>query len=443
MKAYICAKSYFFESSPLFSMDTFTASFRPDQAFARDLDNNDPLGSYRDRFHLPLQENGQPYIYFAGNSLGCQPKSVRSYIEMELLDWERLGVEGHFHAQHPWMPYHELLTAASARLVGAKAEEVVIMNSLTVNLHLMMVSFYRPTPKRYKILIEADAFPSDIYAVKSQLHFHGYDAAEGLIALKPRPGEHTLRTADIEAVIEAEGDQIALILLGGVNYYTGQVFEIEKITRAGHEKGCTVGIDLAHAVGNVPLQLHDWNVDFAVWCTYKYLNSGPGSVAGAFVHERHLTEVDLPRFAGWWGHEKETRFQMGPDFQPIPTAEGWQLSNAPILSMASLRAGMDLFEEVGMPALRAKSLRLTGYLEFLLDSYADTLPVQIITPRDPAQRGCQLSLLTDASGRALFDRLAQNGVICDWREPNVIRLAPVPMYNRFEEVWQFVELLRS
>jgi kynureninase len=423
-------------------MDTPFPPYRPDQDFARELDINDPLRGYRDRFHLPMQENGQPYIYFAGNSLGCQPKSVRAYIEAELLDWERLGVEGHFHAQHPWMPYHELLAATSARLVGAKPEEVVIMNSLTVNLHLLMVSFYRPTPKRYKILIEADAFPSDIYAVRSQLRFHGYDETEGLIALKPRPGAHTLRTQDIEAAIEAEGDQIALILLGGVNYYTGQAFEIEKITRAGHQKGCKVGIDLAHAVGNVALQLHDWNVDFAAWCTYKYLNSGPGGVAGAFVHERHLTDVDLPRFAGWWGHKKETRFQMGPDFHPIPTAEGWQLSNAPILSMASLRAAIALFDEAGMPALRAKSQRMTGYLEYLLDLYADALPLQIITPRDPAQRGCQLSLLTDDSGRDIFHKLSQSGVICDWREPNVIRVAPVPLYNRFEDIWQFVEILR-
>lgn len=410
---------------------------------ARTLDAQDPLRSYRERFHLPVQSNGDPHLYFTGNSLGCQPKAVRDYVEQELLDWEKLGVEGHFHAKNPWMPYHEFLTEPMARIVGAKPEEVVMMNGLTVNLHLMMASFYRPTVGRPKILIEADAFPSDIYAVKSQIHWHGFDPERHLIMLKPREGEHALRTEDILGVIEEQGKQIALVMLGGVNYYTGQFFELEKIAQAGHSQGCVMGVDLAHAVGNVPLHLHGWGYDFACWCTYKYLNGGPGSVAGCFVHERHHHSQDLPRLAGWWGHDKETRFQMGPDFQPIPTAEGWQLSNAPVLSMAALRASLDIFEEVGMEAIRQKSVALTGYFEALLRDNADQLSIEIITPEDPAHRGAQLSLLTGPNGRQLFDRLTQAGVIVDWREPNVIRAAPAPLYNSFEDVWRLVELLKG
>lgn len=418
-------------------------TYAPTLDFARQLDQADPLAAYRDRFHLPVQANGEPYLYFTGNSLGCQPKAVRPYLEQELLDWEKLGVEGHFHARSPWMPYHEFLTEAMARVVGAKPEEVVVMNSLTVNLHLMMVSFYRPTAQRYRILIEADAFPSDIYAVKSQLHFHGHDPAHGLVALKPRPGEHTLRTEDIRQAIEEQGEQLALVLLGGVNYYTGQWFELEKITAAAHAVGAMMATDLAHAAGNVPLQLHDWGVDFACWCSYKYLNSGPGGVAGCYVHERHVAREDLPRFAGWWGHDKESRFQMGPEFQPIPTAEGWQLSNAPILSMAALRASLDIFDEVGMRALREKSQRLTGYLAYLLNTQLAEADFEVITPKEPDHRGCQLSLLTGNQGRAWFEALSAAGVICDWREPNVIRVAPTPLYNTFEEVWRFVEVLRE
>lgn len=413
----------------------------PDLPHAPTLDAQDPLRSYREHFHLPVQPSGQPHLYFTGNSLGCQPKSVRTYVEQELLDWEKLGVEGHFHAKSPWMPYHEFLTEPMARIVGAQPEEVVMMNGLTVNLHLMMASFYQPTPQRYQIMIEADAFPSDIYAVKSQLQWHGHDPAEGLIMLKPRTGEHTLRTEDIVARLEEEGQQIALVLLGGVNYYTGQFFELEKIAEAGHAQGCVMGVDLAHAVGNVPLRLHDWGYDFACWCTYKYLNGGPGSVAGCFVHERHLRRDDLPRLAGWWGHDKDTRFQMGPDFQPIPTAEGWQLSNAPVLSMAALRASLEIFDEVGMEAIRRKSVALTGYFEQLLRGHADRLGIQLITPADPAQRGAQLSLLTGPDGRKLFDQLTQAGVIVDWREPNVIRAAPAPLYNSFEDVWRLVQAL--
>lgn len=414
--------------------------FENSLSFARERDTMDPLRSYRDRFHLPLRSNGEPFIYFCGNSLGLQPKSVQSYIATELDDWARLGVEGHFHAQNPWMPYHEFLTQSTARLVGAKPEEVVVMNSLSVNLHLMMASFYRPDSGRFKILIEADAFPSDIYAVESQIRFHGYNPKDALIKLRPRDGEYCLRTEDIEAEIGRAGEWLALVLIGGVNYYTGQAFDMERIAAAGHEAGAFVGFDLAHAAGNLELKLHDWEVDFACWCSYKYLNSGPGGVGGCFIHKDHITEKNIPRFAGWWGHNKETRFKMGPDFQAIPTAEGWQLSNAPVLAMASLRASMEIFDEVGISALRQKSRLLTDYLEFLLAD-ANNYGIKIITPANPAERGCQLSLLTGENGRSLFDHLTREGVICDWREPNVIRVAPAPLYNTFEEVWRFAHLL--
>lgn len=420
-----------------------TITYRTDREFALEMDKNDPLAAYRERFHHPKQKNGDPYIYLCGNSLGLQPVSTRAYVEQELLDWENMGVEGHFHAQNPWMPYHEFLTASTAKLVGAKPEEVVVMNGLSVNLHLMMVSFYRPTKDRFKILIEADAFPSDIYAVKSQLIYHGYDPADALIMMRSKGGAPFIPTEEIEELIEAEGDSIALILLGGVNYYSGQAFEMDRITAAGHKKGITVGFDLAHAVGNLELKLHEWDVDFACWCSYKYLNSGPGGVAGVFVNERHTHNKDLPRFAGWWGHDKETRFLMGPDFDPMPTAEGWQLSNAPILPMAALRASLEIFDEVGMSALRKKSVLLTGYWEYLLKTHESELGIELITPSDPKHRGCQLSLRTGANGKALFQKLTDEGVICDWREPDVIRCAPVPLYNGFEDVWKFVEILRN
>ncbi len=409
--------------------------------YAQSLDAKDPLRSYRDRFYLPTQKNGKPHLYFTGNSLGCQPRSVRTYVEQELLDWQNLGVEGHFHAKNPWMPYHEFLTQPMARIVGAKPEEVVMMNGLTVNLHLMMASFYRPSARRFKILIEADAFPSDIYAVKSQLEWHGFSVEEGLIALSPRPGEHTLRTSDILEAIEEAGESLALVLLGGVNYYTGQFFDLADIASATRAQGAMAGVDLAHAVGNVPLQLHDWGFDFACWCTYKYLNGGPGSVAGCFVHERHHQNPSLPRLAGWWGHDKATRFQMGPDFDPIPSAEGWQLSNAPVLSMAALRASLDMFDEVGMSAIREKSIAMTGFFEQLVLEKVSEQEVEIITPSDPQQRGAQLSLLTGSQGRKWFEDLTQAGVIVDWREPNVIRAAPAPLYNSYEDVWRFVEIL--
>lgn len=415
-------------------------AFQPTQACALALDANDPLAGYRDQFYLPQTSDGSTCLYLCGHSLGLQPKMVRAYVEEELQAWARLGVEGHFAARHPWLSYHETLTAQTARLVGATPLEVVVMNALTVNLHLLFVSFYRPTPERYKILMEADAFPSDRYAVEAHLKWHGYTPRDALIALSPRDGETCVRTEDIEAVLAREGTNIALIWFGGVNYYTGQAFDMARITRAGHAQGCTVGFDLAHAAGNLVLRLHEWEVDCAVWCSYKYLNAGPGGVAGCFVHERHADKPDLPRLAGWWGHNKNTRFQMPSDFEPIPGAEGWQVSNPPILQLAALRASLDLFDKVGMERLRRKSELLTGYLEFLL---AQRVPasVTIITPRGPQQRGAQLSLRISQHGRALHERLTQANVICDWREPDVIRVAPVPWYNSFMDVYRFVDLL--
>jgi kynureninase len=417
-------------------------TFRADRAFAAELDEQDPLRKYREQFHLPRQANGKEHIYLCGNSLGLQPKSTAAFVQQELTDWANLGVEGHFHAQNPWMPYHEFLTASTARLVGAQPEEVVVMNSLTVNLHLLMVSFYRPTKERFKIIIEADAFPSDRYAVASQLKFHGYDPAEAMIELRSKSGHPVIPTEEILEVIEREGDQVALVMLGGVNYYSGQAFEMDKITQAGHAKGCVVGFDLAHAAGNLHLQLHDWDVDFACWCSYKYLNSGPGGLSGVFVHARHAHNADLPRFAGWWGHNKENRFKMPPWFEPMPGAEGWQLSNPPILALAALRASMEIFDKVGMSALREKSVKLTGYFEALLKARLQSDNIRVITPSDPDHRGCQLSLQTQSNGRALFDQLTAAGVIADWREPDVIRLAPVPLYNSYMDVWEFVELVR-
>jgi kynureninase len=416
--------------------------FEASKEFALEMDARDPLRKYRDRFYIPKTKSGEECVYLCGQSLGLQPKSVREYVEQELKDWAELGVEAHFHGKHPWLPYHEFLAEQTARLVGAKPLEVVVMNSLTVNLHLMMISFYRPTPQRHVIVIEANAFPSDQYAVKSQIRFHALDPKVSLIELTPRPGEMTLRTDDIVACIEREGESIALILLPAVNYLTGQFFDVERITRAGHAQGCMVGIDAAHGAGNVMLKLHDWGVDFGVWCSYKYLNAGPGSTAGCFVHERHATRADLPRFAGWWGHDKKSRFLMGPDFHPIPGAEGWQLSNPAILPLAALRASMDIFDEVGLSQLRAKSVSLTGYLEYLLDQHASEA-FTIITPRDPEQRGAQLSIRLQRKSQNLLERLNARGVICDWREPDVLRVAPVPLYNSFLDVHRFVEVFMT
>jgi kynureninase len=407
---------------------------------AAEMDATDPLAPFRERFHIPRNAHGDEGIYFTGNSLGLMPRTAREYVGQELNDWEKLGVEGHLHARHPWLPYHEFLTEQMAGIVGAKPIETVVMNSLTVNLHLLMVSFYRPDDKRQKIVIEKGAFPSDQYAVESQLRFHHLEPEDSLIELTPREGEATLRTDDILETIEREGESIALVMLGGVNYYTGQAFDMRSITDAGHRVGVVVGFDLAHAAGNIELKLHDWDVDFAAWCSYKYLNGGPGSVGGAFVHERHAQRFELPRFAGWWGHDKETRFLMGPEFRPMAGAEGWQISNPPILQMAALRASLEIFEEVGMPALAAKSRRLTGYLESLIDEIGDDR-ISIITPRDTTQRGCQLSIRVRDADRTLHEQLVANGVFADWREPDVIRIAPVPSYNSFADVYRFAEII--
>ncbi len=415
-----------------------TTSFQTSEDFAAAMDARDPLAHFQERFYIPTAANGSECIYLCGHSLGLQPKTARSYLEQELRDWAKLGVEGHFHAKNPWMPYHRLLTQQTADLVGAQPNEVVVMNSLTVNLHLMMASFYRPTSQRHKILIERGAFPSDQYAVHSQIRFHGFDPQSSLIELAPRDGEACLREEDIESSIELHGDAIALILLGGVNYATGQAFDMAEITKAGHRQGCVVAFDLAHAAGNIPLRLHDWGPDFAVWCSYKYLNGGPGCVAGCFVHERHAQANAMPRFAGWWGHDEKTRFKMGPDFHPMPGAEGWQLSNPPILALAPLRASMEIFSEATMERLRAKSKLLTAYLEFLLRENASP-KFAIVTPSDPERRGAQLSIKLPHHGRALCDRLTAEGTIGDWREPDTFRVAAVPLYNSYLDVHRFAQ----
>lgn len=421
-------------------------TFSGDENFARQLDAADPLAQFRERFHIPKGADGQPLIYLVGNSLGLMPKTTRRVVEQELDDWENLAVDAHLEGATPWYSYHETVREPAARLVGAKPHEVVCMNSLTVNLHLMMATFYQPTKARSKILMEEPAFPSDTYAVKSQIARHGFSPNEALILARAREGEFTLRTEDIASMLEEQGRDIALVLFAGVNFFTGQLFDIKTITAAAHEQGCSVGIDLAHAVGNVPLALHDWDVDFAVWCSYKYLNSGPGAVAGAFVHERHATNRELPRFAGWWGNDPSTRFRMHlqPDFVPVPSADSWAVSNPPIFSMAPLRSSLALFDEAGgMQALRAKSTELTGYLEFLLDasSGGSTKAYTVITPREPEARGCQLSILVHDQPKELFAALEAAGVKCDFREPNVIRAAPAPLYNTFHDVWRFAQLL--
>lgn len=416
-----------------------------DRNTATALDIADPLARQRSKFHLPITVDGNPQTYLCGHSLGLQPKSVAGLINEELLVWQTQAVEGHFNSHRPWLSYHELLTPGLAELCGATLSEVVAMNSLSVNLHLLLTSFYRPTAQRHKILIEANAFPSDRYAIVSQIQLHGHDAAQSLVTIAPRSGEDTLRTEDFVDLLEREGRQIATVLLPGVQYLTGQLLDMNAITRSAQQQGCTVGVDLAHAIGNVPLDLHDLNVDFAVWCSYKYLNSGPGSIGGAFVHERHATNFDLPRMAGWWGHDKTTRFAMPNQFVPLPGAEGWQLSNPPIFACAPLLASLQIFQDVGMKALRSKSLQLTAYLQHLLISLLDQ-HIELITPRNPDARGCQLSFRLRVpleQARHIHQQLQKLGVVCDWREPNVIRVTPVPLYNRYADVWQFVTTLQS
>jgi kynureninase len=421
--------------------------FSDNEDFAKQLDAQDSLHVYREKFHLPANRSGEPLIYFAGNSLGLMPKAAKQIVEQELEDWAKLGVDAHLKAKTPWYSYHETLRGPAARLVGAQPIEVICMNSLTVNLHLMMATFYRPKKSRFKILMEDPAFPSDTYAIKTQIIHHGLDPKDALILARPRSGEFTVRTEEILDLMEKHADELAVVLIGGVNFFTGQLFDIPMITAAAQKHGITVGVDLAHAIGNVPLSLHDWNVDFAVWCSYKYLNAGPGAVAGAFIHERHATNTNLARLAGWFGNDPNTRFRMHlePEFIPVPSADGWQISNPPILSMAPLRASLAIFEEAGMDALRQKSIKLTNYLQFLLESEPDGQSKKqytIITPRQADRRGCQLSILVREHPKELFTKLEAADVKCDFREPNVIRVAPTPLYNTFHEVWRFANILR-
>jgi kynureninase len=414
-------------------------SFENTIEFAQSLDTEDPVKDFRKRFFIP-QHKGKDCIYLTGNSLGLQARSTAQYVQQELDDWAQLGVEGHFQARNPWMPYHEIFPKQLSRIIGASEDEVVVMNQLTVNLHLLMVTFYRPTKERFKIICEAKAFPSDQYAFESQVRYHGLDPETAIIEVSPREGEHTLRTEDILSTIAQHGDSVAVVLFGGVNYYTGQYFDLEKITEAAHAAGAYAGFDLAHAVGNVALRLHDWKVDFACWCSYKYLNSGPGGVAGIYIHEKHAGNKELPRFAGWWGYDKETRFRMRKGFDPIPTAEGWQLSNAPVLTMAAHKASLDIFDEAGIEVLHAKRKLLSRYLHFVLqdiNQQQHEKVIEVITPATEKDRGCQVSMLMLKRGKEIFNELTNLGVIADWREPNVIRVAPVPLYNSFEDIWCF------
>ncbi len=411
---------------------------------AQSLDQADPLASFRDRFWVPKNADQTDTVYFVGNSLGLQPKNVSELIQEELQKWRELGVRGHFESESPWMPYHEMLAPTMAQIVGARENEVIVMNTLTVNLHLMMATFYRPTEKRHQILIEDHAFPSDFQAVESQIKLHGFDPRESIVTVKHGAETGLLSTELICSTIDQHRDSLALVLLPGVQYYTGQFLDIKQIAAAAHRYNISVGFDLAHAVGNVPMQLHDWDVDFAVWCNYKYLNSGPGAIGGCFVHERHATDTELPRMAGWWGHDKSTRFLMENCFDPIPTAEGWQLSNPPILALAAIRASLAVFADAGgMEPLREKSLALTGYFEQLVDAVLGDR-INIITPKTQSDRGCQLSLevkLDGVSGREIHDKLESSGTATDWREPNVIRAAPTPLYNSFADVHRFVSVL--
>ena len=424
-------------------------NFQNTREFAQSLDAQDELKNYRNEFIFP-KVNGKQVIYFTGNSLGLQPKRTKQYVDEVMTDWANLAVEGHFYSDKPWWVYHERFAAPLSEIVGAKPTEVTVMNTLTVNLHLLMVSFYRPTQKKFKIICEEKAFPSDQYMFQSQIDFHsksvGFNPSEALVEIKRREGEHNIRIEDILAKIEEVGEELALVLIGGVNYYTGQVFDMKTITEAGHKQGAYVGWDLAHAAGNIELHLNEWNVDFAAWCSYKYMNSGPGNASGCFVHEMHHNDADLPRFAGWWGHNKERRFKMEPKFDPVRGAEGWQISNLPILSLAPYLASVDMFAEVGMTKLITKRNLITAYLEFILkeiDNELEGADFEIITPSNQEERGCQLSVYLHGQGRELFERLMKNGVITDWREPNVIRLAPAPFYCSFEDMYEFGQILKK
>ena len=419
-------------------------TFQNTREFAKQLDAQDELKQYRNEFIFP-QHNGKDVIYFTGNSLGLQPKRAKDFVNEVMNDWATHAVEGHFYVDKPWWDYHERFAEPLSKIVGAKPSEVTVMNTLTVNLHLLMVSFYRPTKTRYKIICEEKAFPSDQYMFQSQVRFHGYDANDAIVEIKRREGEHNIRLEDVLAKIEEVGDELALVLFGGVNYYTGQVFDMKIITQAGHKAGAIVGFDLAHAAGNIHLELHDWDVDFAAWCSYKYMNSGPGNASGCFVHEKHHNS-DLPRFAGWWGHNKERRFKMEPNFDPVHGADGWQVSNLPILSLAPYLASVELFAEVGMEQLIRKRNQITSYLEYILHEIDAELPdteFEIITPSNQSERGCQLSVFLHGQGRSLFEYLMKNGVITDWREPNVIRFAPVPFYCSYEDMYEFGQILKQ
>jgi kynureninase len=420
--------------------------FEHNRGFAQRLDEDDSLKDFRQLFHFPTQKNGSDFLYFCGNSLGLQPRTAKQALDSELEDWANLGVEGHFHGKKPWFHYHKFLTEHSAELVGGRHHEVVIMNQLTVNLHLLMVSFYKPTKTRFKIIMEAGAFPSDMYAIESQVKFHGYDYDEAVIEIEPREGEHTLRTEDILRIIEENGEQTALVFFAGVQYYTGQFFEIEKITAAAHSVGAIAGWDLAHTAGNLPLKLHDWKVDFAAWCSYKYLNSGPGNVSGVFVHEKHGLDENTHRFAGWWGHKESERFQMKRGYIPEPGATGWQMSNAPVFGMAVHLSSLEIFHKAGMENIRAKSKMLTAFLQETLKYVQNNNPAldfNVITPENPEHRGAQLSILVKKNGKALFDYITENGVIADWREPNVIRLAPAALYNSFTDIYELGETMKG
>ena len=418
--------------------------FENSREFARQLDKEDKLAVYRDEFIFP-RVKGREVIYFVGNSLGLQPKRAQSYVDEIMKDWAELGVEGHFYAKKSWWDYHERFSEKLAKVVGAEPTEVTVMNTLTVNLHLLMVSFYRPSGKRYKIICEEKAFPSDQYMISSQVRFHGYDPSDAIVEVRKREGEHNFRTEDIIQKIAEVGEECALVLIGGVNYYTGQVFDMEKITKAGHEIGAFVGWDLAHAAGNIELKLSEWNVDFAAWCSYKYMNSGPGNASGCFINKKYHNKKDIPRFEGWWGHNKERRFLMEPEFQPEPTADAWQISNAPVLALAPYLASLEMFDEVGMPALIEKRNRIVAYLEFILHEIDKEVEstFEVITPKKPEERATQLSVFLHGEGRELFKYLMEQGVITDWREPNVIRLAPAPFYCSFEDMYEFGQILKK